>query len=35
MKIEWFTTKDMKKRRNEFRPFFREFVDRILKEVQK
>ena len=35
MKIEWFTTKDMKKRRNEFRPFFREFVDRILKEVPK
>tara|TARA_A200000113_G_C8821327_1_gene340554 strand:- start:563 stop:1123 length:561 start_codon:yes stop_codon:yes gene_type:complete len=35
MKIEWFTTKDMKKRRNEFRPFFREFVDRILKEIPK
>ena len=35
IEIEWFTIKDMKKRRNQFRPFYREIVDRILKEIPK
>lgn len=35
IKIEWFTPEMMKKRRNEFRGFYREIVDRILDEVQK
>jgi len=35
IKIEWFTPEMMKKRRNEFREFYREIVDRILDEVPK
>lgn len=32
IEIEWFTAKMMSKRRNEFRPFYREIVDHILKK---
>lgn len=35
IEIEWFTIKDMKKRRNQFRPFYREIVDQILDEISK
>jgi len=33
IKIEWFTVEMMKKRRNEFRGFYREIIDRIIDEV--
>jgi hypothetical protein len=32
IEIEWFTTKMMRDRRDEFRPFYREIVDDILKK---
>jgi hypothetical protein len=32
IEIEWFTPKMMRERRNEFRPFYREIVDVILKK---
>ena len=32
IEIEWFTPKMMRERRNEFRPFYREIVDHILKK---
>ena len=33
IEIDWFTTKMMKTRKNEFRPFYREIVEHILTEV--
>lgn len=33
IEIEWFSAEDMKSRRNEFRPFYREIVDKILNEI--
>lgn len=33
IEIDWFTTKMMKTRKNEFRPFYREIVEHILAEV--
>lgn len=33
IEIDWFTTKMMQTRKNEFRPFYREIVDHILKET--
>ena len=35
MKIDWFTQKDMKKKRAEFRSFYQEIVDHILEEMPK
>jgi hypothetical protein len=32
IEIGWFTPKMMRERRNEFRPFYREIVDTILKK---
>jgi hypothetical protein len=32
IEIEWFTPKMMRERRDEFRPFYREIVDAILKK---
>jgi hypothetical protein len=32
IEIEWFTPEMAKKRRREFRPFYREIVDHILKK---
>lgn len=32
IEIEWFTPKMMRERRNEFRPFYREIIDDILKK---
>jgi hypothetical protein len=32
IEIEWFTTKMMRERRDEFRPFYREIVDEIVKK---
>jgi molybdopterin synthase catalytic subunit len=33
IEIDWFTSKMMKNRKNEFRPFYREIVEHILKET--
>lgn len=33
IEIEWFSVKEMKSRRNEFRQFYREIVDKILDEI--
>lgn len=33
IEIDWFTTKMMKNRKNEFRPFYREIVEHILEDV--
>lgn len=33
--IKWFCQDDMKKKRGEFRPFYREIVDMFLKDIGK
>ena len=33
--IKWFCKDDMKKKRGEFRPFYREIVDMFLKDIEK
>jgi hypothetical protein len=33
IEIDWFTTKMMKNRKTEFRPFYREIVEHILEDV--
>jgi hypothetical protein len=33
IEVDWFSVKDMKTRRNEFRNFYREIVDKILNEI--
>ena len=35
IELDWMTPDDMKKRRGEFRPFYRFIVDRILRELPK
>lgn len=34
IKVDWFSEEDMRRRRNEFRGFYRETIDRILAKVE-
>ena len=33
--IKWFSMNDMKKKKSEFRPFYREMIDMFLKDIEK
>ena len=35
IEIDWFTVSDMKKRRKEFRNFYREYIDTFVQEKDK
>ena len=35
IEIQWFSLSDMKKKRNQFRSFYREFVDFLIKDQAK